>query len=130
MSPAEAYNKCSNENRRIPELESIIATDPDYSYFYASNIIKGRWEKGERSIATDYYLSYYYAFNIINGRWEQGEKNIATDPAWSYCYARDVLKNAFYLCHSNIFNSSYKKPYINFLKSINYDLNEIGEWLI
>jgi hypothetical protein len=29
-----------------------------------------------------------------------------------------------------IFDSENKEDYIDFLKSINYDLNEISEWLI
>ena len=78
MTPKEAYLKCKNEKKRIPELESIVATD------------------------------LYY----------------------SYCYARDLIKGPFELCHSIIFNSEYKDRYVNFLKSINYDLNQIGEWLI
>ena len=104
MTPKEAYNKCYNENCRIFELENIIAKDP--------------------------YWSYRYARNIIQGSFLEGEKIIATDGDWSYHYARFVVKNAFPLCHSIIFNCEYRKNYINFLKSINYDLKEIEEWLI
>ena len=104
MTPEEAYYKCKNENRRIPELEDVIATDSKYSYRYAINIIKGRWEKGERSISTNSHYSYWYVINIINCPFELG--------------------------HRAIFNSHYKNEYIDFLKSINYDLSEIGEWLI
>ena len=96
MSPAEAYNKCSNENRRIPELESIIATSATYSYWYSRNVIKGRFE--------------------------EGEKSVATNSEYSYWYARNVIKGPFHLCHPIIFNFERKKDYIDFLKS--YDLIE------
>ena len=156
MTPQEAYLKCKNKKIRIPELESVIANDPDYSYLYSRDVIKGKWEGGEKSIATrpecsywyasyiikekweegeksistDSECSYLYAYNIIKDRWEDGEKSIATDSEWSYLYARDVLKGNFELCHHIIFNSKYKDEYVNFLKSINYDLNKISEWMI
>jgi len=130
MTPEEAYLKCLHENHRISELESVIATDPKFSYLYARDVIKGRFEKGEQIIVTDPYFSFCYARELIGGRFEEGEKSIATDPDFSYRYARDVIKGPFPLCHSIIFKSFYKKDYIDFLKSINYDLNEIGEWLI
>lgn len=106
MTPQEAYLKCKNKKKRIPELESIIAIDSYYSYCYARDVIKGRWE--------------------------ECEKTIANDSEWSYVYAYEVIKGPFYLCHPIIFNSEYKDGYINFLKSINYDFNEISEceWLI
>ena len=104
MSPKEAFYECYNEKKRIPELEGIIVIDPEYSYRYACYIIKGRWEESERSIATDSQYSYLYAFYVLNG--------------------------PFHLCHHIIFNSRWSDEYLNFLKSINYDLNEISEWLI
>ena len=104
MTPHEAYRKCKNQKKRIPELEDFIATDKICSYRYARDIIKRRWK--------------------------HGEKNIVNDPEWSYRYARDVIEGPFYLGHAVIFNSFWKDKYINFLKSINYDLSEISEWLL
>ena len=74
----------------------------------------------EKIIITDSYYSYLYARNIIYEKFEKGEKNITTDSYTSYC---NIL-------HPIIFNSEYKDEFIDFLKSINYDLNEISEWLI
>ena len=130
MSPKEAYKRCCFEKRRIPELESIIANDPNYSYCYARHIIKGRFIEGERRITIDPIYSYCYARDIIKGRFIEGEKSIINDIEYTYRYARDVIKDAFPLCHHIIFNSEWRDEYIEFLKSINYDLNEIGEWLI
>ena len=104
MTPEEAYYKCIYEDKRILKLEGIIATDSKYSYYYARDIIKGRFEKGEQIIVTD--------------------------PENSYFYARYVIKDPFHLCHHIIFNSEWRDEYIKFLKSINYDLSEISEWLI
>jgi len=78
MTPQEAWLKCKNQKKRIPELEDFIATDK----------------------------------------------------ICSYRYARDVIEGPFYLGHAVIFNSFWKDKYINFLKSINYDLSEISEWLL
>jgi hypothetical protein len=130
MTPQEAYLKCENENRRISELESVIVNDPYYSYRYARDVIKGRWEEGEKVIISDLNSSYFYACDVVKGKWEEAEKIIATDLESSYWYARHVLKSTFELCHPIIFNSEYRDRYVNFLKSINYDLNKIGEWLI
>jgi hypothetical protein len=104
MTPEEAFQYCRLKKRRMPELESIISTDSYYSYCYARDVIKGRFEECEKSIANDSELSYWYACHVING--------------------------PFYLCHHKIFNSSFKDGYIDFLKCLNYDLNEISEWLL
>jgi len=108
MSPSEAFNECLSRGERIPELEFIIAKSQSASYRYANEIVKGRFEKGEEEISCNLHYSYHYAVN--------------------------VLKGPFYLCHPYIFDSKYKDKYINFLKSINYNLSEIsdqyGEWLI
>ncbi len=130
MTPEKAYLKCLHENRRVNKLESVIALDPWYSYYYARNIIKRRWKEGEKNIATDPECSYWYASYVINGRFEEGEKSISADPYYSYLYVHNVLKDSFELCHSTIFNSELKYEYLDFLKSINYDLNKISEWLL
>jgi hypothetical protein len=130
MTPRNAFEKCRDENHRIPRLEKIIITDPEYSYRYASDVINGRWEEAEKIILTDAYSSYRYACHIINGRWEEAESSIATNSQYSYLYALYVIHGPFHLCHHFIFNSKWKDDYIDFLKSINYDFNEISEWLI
>jgi hypothetical protein len=182
MTPKEAYHRSLNEDKRISELEEIIADDamysicyclnviqgswglaedtiskdPKWSYMYARDIIKGPWKNGENIISKDPQWSYQYALNIIRGPWKMGEDAISKDSKWSYLYANDVIKGRFkqgeeaigkdsiysywYIfkiikrpfekCHSVIFNSEYKDEYLNFLKSINYDLNKISEWML
>jgi hypothetical protein len=130
MSPLLAYLKCKNQKKRIPELEDVIVTDPFCSYCYTRDVIKGIWEKGEKIISTDSKSSYWYAKDVLKGRFIEGEKIITTNPHYSYWYAKNIINHPFLLCHPIIFNSEWKNKYIDFLKSINYDLSEISEWLI
>ena len=46
-------------------------------------------------IATDALFSYRYAVEVIKERFELGEKAISTDPAYSFAYTRNVLKGTF-----------------------------------
>ena len=65
-----------------------------------------------------------------NERTEELEKIIASNAIVSLHYIASVIKKPFPLCHPVIFNSKWRDKYIDFLKLINYDLSEIGEWLI
>ena len=130
MNPYTAYLECLNKNKRIPELEAIIATDPKWSYNYALDVIKGPWKRGEEAISKDSLWSYHYANDIIKGPLESGEEIISNNSYHSYLYAFYVIKGPFEKCHPIIFNSEYRKRYIDFLRLINYDLNKISEWLI
>jgi hypothetical protein len=104
MTPYKAYSECLEQNKRILELEDIISTD-------------SRW-------------SYYYVLNMIHEPWKQGEDSISKHPVWSYKYASYIIQGPFEKCHPIIFYSYYKDEYLNLLKSVNYDLNKISEWLI
>jgi hypothetical protein len=44
---------------------------------------------------TEAFPAYWYAKDVLKGRFPEGEKAIATDPVVSYAYARDVLKARF-----------------------------------
>ena len=61
-------------------------TDPRFSYYYARNIIEGRFPEGEAAMATDSYCAYYYARDVIKGRFPEGEEVIAKDPEYSKKY--------------------------------------------
>jgi hypothetical protein len=104
MTPEEAYEICYEENKRIPELENIIASSSYYSYKYARDVLKNRFK--------------------------EGEKEISTAGNWSFGYAKNIIKAPFPLGHPAIFNSEWKNEYLGFLKEIDYDLKEIIEWLI
>ena len=78
-TPKEAYDIACEKGERMPELEPIIATDPYLAYYYAINIIKGRFPEAEPLIATDPEWAYNYAINIIKGRFPELESIIATN---------------------------------------------------
>jgi len=78
---------------RPPTKEEL--TDPYRAYYYATDVLKGRWLEGEAALATDPGWAYRYARDVLMGRFPEGEAAIATDPDWAYHYARDVLKGRF-----------------------------------
>jgi len=75
------------------DLEEVLATDAEYSYMYARDVLDDRFPAGEDAIATDAYNSYLYAQWILGGRFELGEAEIMTDPESAFLYARDVIEN-------------------------------------
>jgi hypothetical protein len=130
MTSQEAYSICYREKKRIPQLESVISLDPVLSYHYATEVINGTFELGEKIISDHSHYSYLYARDIIKGPFELGEKIISDHSYYSYLYARDIIKEPFEKCHHIIFNSGYRNHYLTFLRSINYDLNKISELLL
>jgi len=62
-------------------------------YWYAENVIKGRWPEAEEYIMKNPYYAYYYAKNIIKDRWLEAEEYIMKDPKWAYWYALYVIKD-------------------------------------
>jgi len=127
MTPKQAYYKATRDlGERIPELELelelklklVINEDAKYSYYYARDIIKGRWEKGELDISKDAYYSYCYAIEVIKGRWELGEAAISKDARYSSHYAKHVIKGRLPdFMHNQMIldNNEYAKDYIEFV---------------
>jgi hypothetical protein len=76
---------------RWEQGEPIIATAPQWAYSYAISVIKERFELGEATIATVSVCAYWYALYVINGRFELGESIISTDGYFAYEYAKDFL---------------------------------------
>jgi len=68
MTPHQAYYKAKELGLRTPELEPIICKNTHWSYCYALNVIKGRWELAEPTISKDAYYSYCYAKYVIKGK--------------------------------------------------------------
>lgn len=79
---------------RIPQLEKIISTIPNYALRYAADVLandpswtktpgheNGRWPEAEQKIKSYPWYAYQYAKNIIKGRWEDAESIIKADPA-------------------------------------------------
>ena len=49
------------------------------AYYYAYNVIEGRWPEAEATIMRDSYYAYQYAHNVIKGRWPEAEAEIKTN---------------------------------------------------
>ena len=77
---------------RFPAGEEIISNNAEYAYKYAANVIKGEFLAGEPAIAKSAFFSYMYANYVINGRFEKGEKAIFSNPEYANLYT-DLLKS-------------------------------------
>ena len=62
------------------------------AYWYAEEVIKGRWPEAEGVIAQDAFSALRYASDIIKGRWPEAEAVIAQDANAALRYARDIIK--------------------------------------
>ena len=92
-APEYAYWYANNVIKgRWVEFEPLILTDPHWTYMYACDVIKGRWVEAEPIILTDPYWAYLYARDVIQGRWAEAEPLILTEAEWTYVYARDVIQ--------------------------------------
>jgi len=119
MPAEQAYYKARKLGKRIPELEGIISKDAKYSFHYAQDVIRGRWELGEAAISQDADYSFRYAFDVIKGRWELAEPAISKKAFYSYWYARYVIKGRLPdFMHNAVLlsNSEYTKQYVEFIK--------------
>jgi len=118
MTPQEAYKKAKELGERIPKLEGIILKDAAYSFYYAKNVIKGKFELSEPAISKNTQYSYWYAKYAIKGRWELGEPAISQDAYSSYWYAIEVIEGRLPdFMHNQMIlgNNEYTKKYIEFI---------------
>lgn len=79
-----AINKIKSYNTFEDAIQDKEA--PYYAYWYAINVIKGRWPEMEHIILTSPQWSYHYAKNVINGRWEKCEKMLSSTSQREYYY--------------------------------------------
>ena len=82
---AEKYRKTG---KRTHKLESVIAQDPQWAFWYARFVIKERWPEAEPVIAQDPYSAYDYARWVMQSRWPEAETVIAQDPELWELYKR------------------------------------------
>jgi len=100
MTPEQAYYKAKKSGKRMPELELTISKNAYWSYYYARDVIKGRWELGEAVISKNTQYSYGYAIGIIKGR------------------LPDFMHNALLLS-----NDEFAKEYVKFISKNSDSLN-------
>ena len=106
-----AYNNAVKARKRLPKLEQIIMKDAEWAYWYAKDIIKGRWLEAEPIIAHSGMFAYFYALNIIKSRWSEAEPTIIQDTYWAYLYARDVIHMRWFEAEEIIAKSDWKTVY-------------------
>jgi hypothetical protein len=106
MIPVAAFTEALNEKKRLPELESIILQDVCCAYYYAKDMVKGKWEEGEAVITTNAYYSYHYAKDVLKWKikgnkvfyislipilWNKFPKNIKSCPDIMTAYFKEVI---------------------------------------
>jgi len=106
MLPENAFmsikrQKYDSEAERI-KLLKVVAKDAYYSY-KMGRLFGERFKMGEPTIATDAEWSYMYASDVVRGRFEQGEEAIATSAKWSYKYAYIVMRSERFLAGEHTF---------------------------
>jgi hypothetical protein len=81
---------------------------------------------------TDALYMYRIFSNLIenHSRDPNLEIILAKDYQYSMKYAKTYLKDAFPQAHPVIFDSPLREEYIEFLKKINYDMDNVSEWLV
>ena len=124
LKSGESYNRNSSQ-------EKVIAADPVYAYLYARDVLKGKFELGEKTIDVSDYRDDYYAFLGLVGKkmtlmdlyryalennycFPKGsaeEKVIAESTTFANSYAMNVVKGRFEPGEKVIFGSEYEDGY-------------------
>ena len=92
---------------------SLELTDPQCAYFYAHDVIEGRFPEGEATLATSPHWAYHYARDIIDGPWPEAEPVFAKDPQFSFRYAKNVIEGRFPEGEATIAkDTKYSKKYL------------------
>ena len=76
---------------KIPGINPEMMS-PGQVYYYARDVIEGRWLEAEPIIMKDKHYAWAYAYNVIQGRWPEVEPYIMKNPCYAYKYARDIIK--------------------------------------
>ena len=96
-NPHIFWEKYENNQEELKKREKYIAQEPEYSYYYARDVLKGPFSLGEATIATDAKYAYWYALYILEGPFPAGEEAISKDAYFARWYAHRILKVDFYL---------------------------------
>jgi hypothetical protein len=92
MNPREAYIRCDGKRNRY--LEKYFIKDLAFAYFYARDVIQGRWIEAENIISTNSYCTYLYAKNVIKGKLPENMHNAMLIHADGYAKEYfDYIKN-------------------------------------
>ena len=69
------------------QLEQI-ASNPQTAYYFAKEVVKGKWELGEKAISKTPRTAFYYALVCLRGPFELGKYTIEQSHQFKYRYAR------------------------------------------
>jgi hypothetical protein len=69
------------------QLEAI-SNHPKAAYYFAKEVVKGKWDQGEKAISKDPRLSYYYALVCLRQPFELGRYTIEQSYQYKFRYAR------------------------------------------
>ena len=97
IKQAEEHDACGSALiflRSCSSIEEVLThkNAPEWAYWYASNVVGGRWPEAEPLILTNIAMTYWYAYNIIKGRWPEAECVILNSSEFSYLYACNIIK--------------------------------------
>lgn len=107
----------------IEELEPvlhIIARSSKLSFYYACNVIQGRWTGGENAVKRTPEFAYHYAVSILaedpewphaNGRWPEAEPVIMKSGFEACMYAVYILKHRWPEAEPYISKSNWWQEY-------------------
>jgi hypothetical protein len=118
MTPKEAYCKCKGKKNK--KLEPYIIKSPQFAFYYAKAVIKGRWIEAEKYIIKSPYYAYFYAQDVMKGRWKEAEEYIINDSECAYYYALFVIKGKLPENMHNamlIYADDYAKEYLDVIKN-------------
>jgi hypothetical protein len=67
-----------------------IAALPETAYYFAKEVVKGKWEQGERAISKTPRTAFYYALVCLDGPFDLGRYTIEQSHQFKYRYSRLV----------------------------------------
>lgn len=108
----------------IKDNENKISKDINSSYYYAKEVIKGRFKKGEKVISKNAAYSYQYAKDIIKGRFLEAELQISTSYPFPYYYAQNIIKGRFQEYENSIrflINRDFQLLYLKNIMKFNHE---------
>lgn len=88
LKTSYAWGSSVTSDKLEPVL-NVIKKSPELAYYYAKNIIEGRWPEGEPAIIKAPDWACMYARDIMHDRWIEAEPVIKTDDYWRSGYEYD-----------------------------------------
>jgi hypothetical protein len=91
-------------------------SSPGSAYFYAKDVLKGRWVEAEHIIKQNNWFATLYARDVIKGRWLDIEPTIVKDAQCASNYALNILGGRWLDAEPTIIGSHWQDQYLNCLK--------------